>query len=134
MMLPRIVYSSTTIDATLAARPVRHEIPKNIGGGIEFSASGVPASWPGRWERPLTVTQRITESEWPSFRSWLEHAMLGGSFTWADNPGGTANTCYLVSPMLDAGGEVAHLEYPGDQEFTYSIRRTDGAAIAAVNF
>jgi hypothetical protein len=60
--------------------------------------------------------------------------MLGGSFTWADNPGGTANTCYLVSPTLSDGGELSLLDYPGDEEFTYTIRRTDGAAIAAVNF
>lgn len=134
MFFPRIVYSSTTVDASLAARPVRHGIPRNIGGGIEWTESGVPASWPGRWERPLTVIQRITEAEWPSFRSWLEFAMLGGSFTWATNPATTANTCYLVSPILDAGGDVDHLEYPGDMEFTYTIRRADGAAIVAVNF
>lgn len=131
---PRIVYNSTTLDASLAIRPLRHGLPVGVGAGMEVSAAGVPSAWVTRWERPLTVVQRITESEWPAFRAWYEWGMVGGSFTWALDPGDTANTCYLVAPSITDGGEVPHLEFPGDLELTYTIRRADGVAIAEVSF
>lgn len=134
MIYPRIVWNATTLDATLSARPFRHGLPQGIGAGIEHSASGLPSVWVTRWERRLTVVQRITEAEWPAFRAWLEWAMAGGTFTWASASGGTAHTCYLVSPDITTGGDLTQLPYPGDQELTYTIRRTDGAAIDEVSY
>lgn len=134
MHFPRIVYNAVTLDATLPARPLRHELPRAVGGGIGWSAAGVPAAWVTRWERLLTVAQRIAESEWPAFRAWLEHAMQGGSFTWALGPGGDPYTCYLVKPDLTAGGELPRLDYPGDHELVYTIRRADGVAIDEASF
>lgn len=134
MLFPRITYLAVTIDATLAARPLRQGLPRGVGAGIEVSAAGVPSAWVTRWERPLTVVQRITAAEWPTYRAWLEYAMQGGSFGWAKGPATAVHTCYLVSPSITDGGDLAELEYPGDHEFTYTIRRADGAAIAEVTF
>lgn len=134
MLYPRITYDAVTIDATLAARPLRHGLPRGVGAGVEVSAAGIPSAWVTRWERPLTVAQRITASEWPTFRTWLEYAMMGGSFGWAKSAAGTVHTCYLVAPSITDGGDLTELEYPGDHELTYTIRRADGAAIAEVTF
>lgn len=134
MLFPRITYAAVILDATLAARPLRPGLPIARAGGREDSAAGIPSGYVVRWEYPLTIEQRLTEVEWPSFRAWLVHAMLGGSFTWAKSPGSTAHTCYLVTPALTDGGELPSLDYPGDYELQYTIRRADGAAIDEVSF
>lgn len=135
MIYPRIVHGATTIDASLSARPLRHGIPQGIGAGAEPNAPGtVISAWVTRWEIPLTVAQRITEAEWPAYRTWLMSAMQGNSFTWRVSPTGTAHTCFLVSPAIDAGGELPALAFPGDHEIVYTIRRVDGAAIDEVSF
>jgi len=136
MRLQQITYGvgPTTLAFTLPAR-IWTPATQGVGAGIEFSAAGTPAAWVTRREYTLTVTQRLVESEWPAVRAWLEHAQGGGTFAWfPDADEATSHTCYLVRPTIEEDVRPARTEYFSGMEITFTIRRTDGAAIDEVFF
>lgn len=131
MRRQRITYGAGPAVLTFAL-PARDWTPGTvgIGGGLEFSAAGVPSSWVTRRERTLTIIQRLLETEWPAVRAWLEYAQGGGTFVWyPDAVGATWHTCYLVSPGPEEEVRPLRTEHFGAMELTFTIRRTDGAPI-----
>lgn len=129
MRIPKIVYNATTLTFTL---PARAWVPGTVGvgAGIAWSAAGVPSAWVTRRDRTLSLTQRITESEWPTFRAFLDWAQAGGSFDWyPDASLSTKYTCYLTAPAINEDVRPVAGEFPGDLEVSYTIRRASGAAI-----
>lgn len=129
MRTSKITYGSTTLTFAL---PARSWMPRTagVGAGVEWSAAGVPASWATRRARTLEIVQRVTEGEWPQVRAWIEHAQEGGTFVWfPDASDSTSHTCYLVGPAIDEEVKPTPTDFGGVWEITFTIRRTDGAAI-----
>lgn len=129
MRLQKLIYNATTLAFSLPPRPWAPGTV-GVGAGIARSAAGVPAAWVTRRDRTLSLTQRITEVEWPSFRAFLDWAQLGGVFDWyPDASLSTKHTCYLVSPEITENVQPVRATFDGDMEVSFVIRRTDGAAI-----
>lgn len=132
MKLSRYVFDVTTLDLSLPPEPWRQAVPKAVGGGIMWSAAGLPSSYVVRWERALIIPNRLTEAEWPTYRAMLEWGMQGGVITWTPDLVGapaTSYSLYLLAPAITDGGEVPRLTFPGDQSHTIIVRRTDSAAL-----
>lgn len=134
MKTEKVIYNSITLAFKLPARPW---VPGTVGvgAGIDWSAAGVPSAWVTRRDRTLQINQRLLESEWPAFRAFLEWAQSGGTFAWhPDATAGTSYTCYLLSPTIDEEVRPQRGQYFGEMEVSFTIRRTDGAAIDEVYY
>lgn len=125
----RIAYGSQDFTLSRPYGRTRRGL-QGIGAGRMESAAGVPAGWVTRWDRTLALPLRITESEWPQVRAWLEYAMPGGAFSvYLDSRLASSLMCYLVSPSVDELTEGDLEEYPGDEVLQVRIRRVDGQPI-----
>lgn len=98
-------------------------------GGIDWSATLVPASYVVNRAGDLKVTIRVTEAEQAAVIAWLEAVQDASSFDfWLDATGASVSS-YLVSPAAGETIQMTRLQnYPKVFELLVTLRRVDGAA------
>lgn len=133
MKYPRYVYTNDDgIIVTLTmSLPSKQWVPKSPAvGGVEFSASGVPASWEQRADYVLRQRVRFTEDEYVDLEKMLMHARRGTLVTVHPDSTGVGKACYAEEEWAQSlwapGIEPQVSDFPGQLEIDTAWRSTEG--------
>lgn len=128
--IPKVTYGTPATEVTYTYPQKCWDPERPSVGGIDWSATGVPAGYVIHRDGDLKAVFRVTEAEVPATLAWLEAAQEGQSFSvWLDATTGAPVTAYLVSPT--AGEKIQFprsQQYPRVFELSLTLRRVDGAA------